>query len=242
MEFAQVLLKRRSCKKYLDKPVPLDLVGGIVEAGGKAPSAGNKQNWKFIVVRDKEKRDQIAKFCRDQYWMADAPVHIVICSDDSVSTRLFGKKGETYSIQNCALAAENIMMAATELGLGSCFVSAFDESEIANLLGVPGSSRVQSVVTLGYPASKELSKKTIKPIKEIMNIEAYGSDGKDISAFLFDWSNVVKKQISGLTEDVVGIMKDELKKAGKDAGKSLDGISKKLKKYMEDSGYLKRKF
>ena len=241
MEFAQTLTKRRSCKKYLDKPVPQDLIGAIVEAGGMAPSAGNKQNWKFVVVRDKEKRDQISKFCKDQYWMADAPVHIVMCSDDSVSKRLFGERGEYLSIQNCALAAENILLTSVDFGLGACFVSAIDESEIANLLGVPGSARVQSVITLGYPATKEMSKKTLKPIKEIMNIEAYGSDGKDLSAFLFDWSTVIKNQISGLTDDVVGIMRNELKDVSKDTAKSLEKTSKKVRDYLEKR-FTKREF
>ncbi|MFP4117319.1 MAG: nitroreductase family protein [Candidatus Woesearchaeota archaeon] len=241
MDFAQVLTKRRSCKKYLDKMVPRELIGAVVEAGGMAPSAGDKQNWKFIVVRDKEKRDQIAKLCRDQYWMAEAPVHIVICSVDSISRRLFGKRGELYSVQNCALAAENILLASTDIGLGSCVVSALDEEGMANLLGVPDSARVQSVITLGYPAQKEMSKKENKPIKEIMNIEAFGSDGKDISGFLFDWSVIIRKQVSGLTDDVIDILKRELKGAQKSTEKSVETASKKIKKYLEKK-FIKREF
>ena len=241
MEFSELLSKRRSCKKYLDKQVPLDLIGALVEAGGLAPSAGNKQNWKFIVVRDREKRDQIAKFSKDQYWMAEAPVHIVICSDNNITDRLYGSKSEKYSIQNCALAAENILFAAINFGLGAAFVAGFDEEEIANLLGVPGSSKVQSVITVGYPAQKEISKKTLKPIKEILNIEAYGSDGKDLSAFMFDWSTVIKKQITGLTDDVVDIMKSELTETKKGLTANLDKTSKKIKKYLERR-FTKRQF
>ena len=152
METSDAIFKRRSIKKYKQNPIEEEKIGMIIEAAKFAPSSGNLQNWQFILVKDPAKRLKIAELCNNQMWMAQAPLHIVICAEQSRMQRMFGETGEKfYSIQNCACAAENMMLCATDLGLGSCFVSAFDYAPLAELLDVPESASIQVVLTIGIP-------------------------------------------------------------------------------------------
>ena len=127
MDVFEAMRNRRSIRKYLDLPVEWDKVGTILEAGRLAPSAGNLQAWKFIVVRDDNKRKALADATQQQYWMEQAPVHIVVVGVHAKHERFFGERGKNfYSIQECAMAAMQMMLAAHSLGLGSCFVSAIN--------------------------------------------------------------------------------------------------------------------
>lgn len=151
MDFLQAVFTRRSVRKFLDKDVEWDKVTTILMAGHSAPSSGNIQNWLFCVVRDDDKRKKIAEACMQQYWMQDAKVHIVVCGDNVKAKRLYGARGETfYTIQNCAAAIENMLLAATALGLGSCWVTAFEEGMLRRILDVPESMTVHGVITIGY--------------------------------------------------------------------------------------------
>jgi nitroreductase len=155
MEAIHTIMKRRSVRKYLSNQVEWEKVGQILEAGRHAPSAGNLQNWRFIVVSNPANRQAVAEACLRQNWMAQAPVQIVIVSLTDKVTRLYGIRGERlYSIQNCAMAAENMMLAAESLGLGSCFVGAFEETMLKNALSIPDKARPQAIITFGYPDEK----------------------------------------------------------------------------------------
>ncbi len=155
MEVLECIKTRRSTRKFLDVPVEWDKIGTIVDAGRSAPTSGNLQNWKFIVVLDEEKRKEISEACLKQFWMERAPVHIVICSEPEKAKRFYGIRGERlYSIQNCAASAENMILTAHSLGLGSCWVGAFDEDMLKRALGIPDYARPQAIIPIGYPAEK----------------------------------------------------------------------------------------
>ena len=122
----------------MDVPVEWDKIITAVEAAMVAPSAGNLQVWRYVVVRKQEKRKQIAEACLQQYWMEQAPVHVVIVAKLEKEEQFYGKRGvDLYSVQDCAMAAMNVMLAAHDLGLGSCFVSAFDENALSRIFGLP---------------------------------------------------------------------------------------------------------
>ena len=155
MDTLECIKTRASIRKYQDRPLVWDDVVKILDAGRLAPSSGNLQAWKFIVVLDKAKREQIADACLQQYWMATAPVHIVICSEPEKVERYYGVRGERlYSVQNCSAAAENMLLAAHSLGLGGCWIGAFDEDMVKNILGIPKEARPQIILTIGYPDEK----------------------------------------------------------------------------------------
>ncbi len=120
MEVMDAIRTLYSCRKYLDLPVEMDKIGIVLEAGRLSQSAGNIQNWRFILVRDSGARRAIADACIHQDWMSEAPVHIVVCAELKRITDFYGVRGERlYAVQNCAVALENMMLAAHSLGLGS---------------------------------------------------------------------------------------------------------------------------
>jgi len=152
MDVIEAIRTRRSIRKYLDAPVEWDKIGQIIEAGKAAPSSGNLQNWKFVIIKEKERRQQIAEACLQQYWMTTAPIHILIVAEPEPSIMHYGVRGERlYTIQNCAAAVENMLLAAHALGLGSCWVGAFDEDMLKRAIGCTERVRPQAVITIGYP-------------------------------------------------------------------------------------------
>lgn len=151
MEVFDCIRTRRSIRKYKDKPVPWEMVVEIMQAGKYAPVAGNVFNIKFIVVKNEEKRGAIAEACVQQYWMQDAPIHIVVCGEPEKAERFYGIRGvRLYTIQAAAAAIENMLLTAHSLGLGGCWVGAFDEEEIRRLCNLPEIVNVQAIVTIGY--------------------------------------------------------------------------------------------
>ena len=156
MDSIKVIKERRSIRRYLDKEIKLEIVSEILEAGSYAPSSGNVQNWRFLVVKDKKKREEIADACLGQTWMNQAPVHIVVCSDNRDINAMYKKRSEKYSVQNCAAAVQNILLAAYDKGLGSCWVGAFNEDRIKRILFIPDNVSVEAVITIGYAAYKPI--------------------------------------------------------------------------------------
>lgn len=152
METQECIKTRRSIRKYKDKQVDWDKVTQILDAGKFAPSAGNIQNWKFIVVRKEEVIKKLSQAAFDQDWMEDAPVHIVVVGEPKKAERFYGSRGERlYTIQTCAAAIENMLLTANDLGLGSCWVGAFDQAKLKRALNMPEDAIPQAIITIGYP-------------------------------------------------------------------------------------------
>ena len=151
MEVFDAIRTRRSIRKFKDKQVPWDNIVTIMQAGKYAPNAGNLQNWKFIVVKSDANRKAITKACLQQEWMEQAPIFIVVVAEPEKAERYYGTRGaRLYTIQNCAAAMENMLLTAHSLGLGACWVGAFDEDEIFRILTLPEEKTVQGVIVIGY--------------------------------------------------------------------------------------------
>src|SRR3990172_11911690 len=151
MDVFECIRTRRSVRKFKDKQVPWDNVVTIMQAGKYATSAGNLQNWKFIIVKSDAKRKAIAKACLDQEWMETAPVYIVLVGEPEKAERYYGARGRRlYTIQAIAASIQNMLLTAHSLGLGSCWVGAFDEDEIRRLCNLPEHVNVQGIITIGY--------------------------------------------------------------------------------------------
>ena len=190
MDTIKAIRERRSIRKYLDKDVKLEVVSEILDAGGYAPSAGNMQNWRFLVVKDREKREKIADACLGQRWMNQAPVHLIVCNDNKDIKRLYKRKGERYSVQNCAVAMQNILLAAFDKGLGSCLVGAFNGDKIRSLLHIPDDIPIEGVITLGYPAVKlgprDSRQQRRHKVEYVTFFEEYGERELDFSFWPLD--------------------------------------------------------
>jgi len=150
MHFEDTIRGRRSIRRYKDKNVPLSMVGEIIDLAKHAPSSGNLQNWRFIIVTDSEMRHQLAEASLEQYWMVEAPVHIVVCNDYKKVKDHYAELGKMYSIQNCANIAYAIQLAAYDLGLGTCWVGAFDNEKVQQLLEIPDDIDPEIIITLGH--------------------------------------------------------------------------------------------
>ena len=184
MDTLELMKSRRSIRKYLQEPIEFEKLGKILEAGACAPSAGNLQNWKFVVVTQKELREKLADAAFQQFWMTTAPVFIVLCAEIEKTKKFYGIRGERlYSIQNCAAAAMNMINVAWSEGIGSCWVSAFDEEMVKRALQIPDEVRPQAIVTFGYPDEKP----PVPPKKDIETVgfvEMWGSRMADIAAVM----------------------------------------------------------
>ncbi|AIS31175.1 MULTISPECIES: nitroreductase family protein [Methanobacterium] len=155
MEVFQAISQRRSIRKFKEKEVPDSLIMKIIQAGIWAPSAGNLQSWEMILVKDPETRKKLSAAAYMRDFISKAPVVMVACINKSVCSMVYGARGvELYSIQDVSCALENMLLMAHARGLGACWVGAFDEQEVIDLLRIPSQLRPVALVPLGYPDEK----------------------------------------------------------------------------------------
>ncbi len=172
MNTLECIKTRRSIRKYRPTPIGEDVIFKIMEAAVHAPSSGNLQDWEFVIVRNETTKKGIADACYGQRIVEEAPIVIVVCSDSNRSSK-YGERGRNlYSVQNTAAAAQNIMLAAWEMGVGSCWIGAFDEVRVANTIILPSHVRPLAIITLGYPDEKPKPPKRWEP-KDVVRWERY---------------------------------------------------------------------
>lgn len=163
MKFKAVIEKRRSIRKYKNTPVPREKILKILEAARIAPSAGHRQPWHFIVVENKDTIKKLAK----QEWAAGAPVMIVGLADQEASPG--------WCINDLGVAFEHIVLAATDLGLGTCWMGQSNREELVkSLLDIPDNFKVVALTTLGV-SDETPGPKERKSLDSIVSWEKYGS-------------------------------------------------------------------
>ena len=155
MQFDEVIQKRASSRTYNDKEVAWEDLTAVLNAARMAPSSGNLQNWSFVIVKNQEHKQELSNAAMNQAWISQAPLLIVVCSRNENIKRHYGEKGEKlYAIQNCAAAINNILLKATDMGLASCWINAFDEQAIKRILKIPESVSPQAIISMGYSDEK----------------------------------------------------------------------------------------
>jgi nitroreductase len=167
MDFWQVLEERHSVRSFdPDVEVPPETVDRLLQAAIRAPSAGNRQPWHFCVVRDQIRRMGLVAAAYGQRFVGQAPVVIVVCADAEQSAGRYGDRGrELYCLQDTAAATEHILLAAVALGLGSCWVGAFNEGLAATVLGLPNRLRPVALLPIGKPARTEGPRTARQPLE-----------------------------------------------------------------------------
>ena len=144
------ILKRRSIRKYENKPIEEQTITKILQAAMSAPSAGNQQPWHFVVIRDRAILDAIPQYHPYAQMMTQAPVAIVVCGDPSL------EKHKGYWVQDCSAAVQNILIAVESLGLGAVWLGVYPNEErmepTRKLLGIPQSVIPMAIIPMGYPA------------------------------------------------------------------------------------------
>ncbi|OPY48844.1 MAG: nitroreductase A [Methanosaeta sp. PtaU1.Bin112] len=150
MDLMQAIRARRSIRAFQERPVEEDKLLAVLDAGRLAPSARNMQDWRFIVVRDAAMRRCLAAAARDQQFVGQAPVVIVACgTSDLVMTG-----GQPAYAIDVAIALDHMTLAAPALQLGTCWIGAFYEDKVKEILGIPPEIRVVALLPLGYPAQQ----------------------------------------------------------------------------------------
>jgi nitroreductase len=158
MDFFELVEKRASVRSFLGKGVEEEKLRKILEAANSAPSAGNLQAYKIIVVKDKAKKEAVAKAALHQGFVATVPLLLVFLADPEKSAARYGARGrELYCIQDAAIACSYAQLAAVSLGLSSVWVGAFDENAVKEALGISAKLRPVAVMPLGYAAEKPFS-------------------------------------------------------------------------------------
>ncbi len=185
----EVIQQRRSIRAYQDKPVPKNFVRALLEAARLAPSACNSQTWRFIVVDDREVLNEIAQkgtrsVIRNAF-LTQAPLLIVGCNKLDLVANRVGKAvtGIDYYQVDLGIAMEHIVLKATELGLGTCWIGWFNERKIKKILHIPSGIRVSALLTIGYP------KGPLPPARPRLKLEEISYHNRWEHAF--DWQNDV---------------------------------------------------
>jgi len=167
LDVFEAIKTRRSIRAFTREEVSDREIETILDAARWAPSAGNIQPWIFIVVKNPETKRRLSRAALDQFFIAEAPVVIVVCADQERSGMGYGTRGiSLYCIQDTAAATQNLLLATHALGLGACWVGAFDEEEVKLILRIPEGVRPVAIVPIGHPAEKPrmISKRSLSEI------------------------------------------------------------------------------
>ncbi len=170
MNVMDAIRTRKSVRSFLDKPIEDEKLGAVLEAARLAPSASNRQEWRFIVVKDEDMRKQIAEAAKNQTFVGEAPVVIAACAEGVNHIMACGQL--SYPI-DVAIALDHITLAAVELGLGTCWIAAFDEKKVKSLLGIPDKIRVVELMPIGYPSDNSAVPKKRTALDSIVMYEKW---------------------------------------------------------------------
>ena len=155
MDILAAIKTRRSVRSYSSRPIPDDVMSRMRQALRYAPSACNFQPWRFIFVTDTDLRKEVARASNDQLWLADAPVIVAGCSLPEHAFKNMGGYGNSADL-DVTIALDHLTLAAVAEGLGTCWIGAFNEAEVKQLLGVPAYAKIVAMTPLGYPADPSL--------------------------------------------------------------------------------------
>lgn len=146
----KVLRERRSIRSFDSTPVNKEDLEAILDAGRWAPSAGNCQPVEFVVVKDKDEKEELVKAAFNQKFLAEAPVDIIVCANVPRTRRRYGKRGSRmYVYQDTAAAAQNIHIMAFYLGYGTCWVGAFKDKAVKDVINAPDGVEPHVIIPVG---------------------------------------------------------------------------------------------
>lgn len=148
MDVYEAVKTRRSVRAYKPDAVPEDVLRRILETARLAPSANNRQEWRFIVVADAEKRARLTEAANNQKFVGQAPVILAFCSTKSRVMTC----GQDAGTVDTSIALSYVTLAAVAEGLGTCWLGAFDQEKAKDILGVPPDAQIIGMTPLGYPA------------------------------------------------------------------------------------------
>ena len=168
METLEAIHTRKSIRKFLDKEIPVDVIRKILEAAIKAPSAGNRQPWRFLVVTDREKIKKFDPYDH-QSWVENAPAVIVACANPHNTWEKYDEEDDCYILDTSA-AIQNILLAIHDMGLGGVWVLTCSKRDIRKLLDIPLHWQIISIIPFGYYDETEplnAKRRSRKPLSKV---------------------------------------------------------------------------
>jgi nitroreductase len=186
MDVGEAVAARRSVRKYSTQPVEDETLEQILEAARLAPSWANRQCWRFVVVRDPQTIVRLAQprglVMQINRWLKDVPVIVALCADPRRSGT---RNKQPYYMLDAGIAGEHLVLAATAQGLGTCWIGAFDEAAVKEILSIPAHIRVVALIAAGYPAEQPALYERVAhavaggarrvPLSEIVHCERWGN-------------------------------------------------------------------
>ncbi len=154
MDFYKVVKNRVSTREYKSDAITNEILDRVLDAARLAPSGKNGQPWRFIVVKNIETRKKLVGACRGQRFIQEAPVTIVACGYESRAYKKMGGYWNSLPV-DIGISLEHLMLAAEVEGLGTCWIGAFNEEEVRNLLDVPKEVKIVALTPIGYPDCKK---------------------------------------------------------------------------------------
>lgn len=164
MDVLDIIKTRRSVRDFTDQKIPESAINALVDALRFAPSAGNLQSRKFYFVFNEDIRNKLAQAgLKHDFvsFIAGAPLVVVACADHNIASR-YGERGlHLYCIQDTAASVQNLLLAAHDLGLGTCWVGAFKEDTVRDILSLPEKLRPVVMIPVGYPARTPMASERV---------------------------------------------------------------------------------
>lgn len=213
MNIFDAIVGRKNVVRFKKDPVDDKLIGVMLHMATYAHSAGEMEEWNFLVVRDEERKKKLYEAALEHPLLREAPVIIVICANLEQASMKYQKRGEVfYSVQDTAAASMLMAITANALGLGTAWIGSFDEERVKDILFLPDKLRPVAILAVGYPAESEERKERI-PFDNLTWLDTYGKK-YDIS-YLFQpgaRKEVEIKPIGNMLEDAIKKLRKESKK------------------------------
>jgi len=210
MEVYDVIQNRRSIRKFKDIPIEMSKIGKILDAGRLSPTAGNLQDCKFILVKDKEKIESIAKACLEQYWINSASVVIVICSDPEKTRSHYNDRGDMFSYHDAAAATMSMILTIHSLNLATCWVGAFEDEMLRRELKIPDDIFINAILPIGYADEKPSCPPKLT-LEDNVFVESFGNKMKDPAGY-FQWTGEYVNQAVKKGKEVINKISKKLSK------------------------------
>jgi nitroreductase len=157
MDLFETIQARQSVRAYQSTQIEAEKLEAILAAANQAPSAGNLQGYEIYVTRDDKIKQALAKAAGNQDFLAQAPVVLVFCTHPARSAARYGERGKRlYCLQDASIAIAYAQLAATALGLASCWVGAFDDERVARVIHLPIGQHPVAILPVGYPGESPL--------------------------------------------------------------------------------------
>ena len=170
MDVYEAISRRKSVRSFRDAEIPEAVISRLFGGARLAPSASNRQEWRFVAVRDPALRKQLSGAARDQKHVAQAAMVVACCAETDGHIMACGQA--CYPI-DVAIAIDHLTLCATAEGLGTCWIGAFKENEVKEILGIPSPIRVVALLAVGYPDDPSPAEKDRRALETIVKYERW---------------------------------------------------------------------